>query len=430
MGRHRTGRDSGDGDNPNADHPRTAADATADQHISPESPEGFERWLGHLTGDGPELTYRWPEDTAQPPADEDRPAIHPAYRWDLPPKRTPPVEAAPTERSVVTPFRRKARPNPYEPGLPEAAGFGPGTPPVGDGEATRADPQLAPQAEVSYRWPDSGVAVELSGKRDSGPEVFAEPGARSRFGRTALLSGLSVLVAVGVTFAGVRLVGDRTDLVFEAPAATCEPARCGAAPAVPQPSATDFATPEDSPADSPADSPPADKAKPTPKASVPVVQAKPTPSRTASPKAKKTATPTPTEDDVPTGAGTALEEGDGPVSNDEPDQNALRLAVPSVTVAFEVTQEDFDGYSARIIVQSGSDDIADLRVRIPVSGEILTVEGAQFEVRNGQLILSSLVPLVAGEELIVDVIASGSPTPPSECVLTGGDCAIAAPPTL
>jgi hypothetical protein len=255
--------------------------------------------------------------------------------------------------------------------------------------------------------------------------LFSELGARSRFGRAALLSGLSVLVAVGITFAGVKLVGDRTNLVLEPPAATCEPVACGAAPAVPQPSATDFATPEESPSPT-ADEP---KPKPTPKSTAPVVvQAKPTPSRTASPKPKKSATPTPTEDEE-TPIGTGLEEGGGPSSNDDPPVD-LRAAAPAVTVAFEVTQEDFNGYAARIVVLSGSEDISDLRLAIPVSGEVLTVEGAQWEIQGGQLILTSLAPLRAGEELVVDMIANGSPTTPSGCVLTGGDCTIAAPPTL
>ncbi|WP_155356307.1 hypothetical protein [Acrocarpospora macrocephala] len=271
--------------------------------------------------------------------------------------------------------------------------------------------------------------MELSGKsRDSGPDLFTEPSSRGRFGRTALLSGLSVLVAVGVTFAGVRLVGDRTDLVLEPPAASCEPGGCGAAPAVPQPSATDFATPEESPSPT-ADKP---KPKPTPKSTAPaIVQAKPTPSRTNSPKPKKSPTPTATEDDeVPVGIG--LEEGGGPSSNDDApaDGNTLRVAAPAVTVAFEVTQEDFDGYAARIVVLSGNEDISDLRLAIPVTGEVLTVEGAQWEVRRGQLILTSFAPLLAGEELVVEMIANGSPTTPSDCVLTGGDCTIAAPPTL
>ncbi|WP_218038893.1 hypothetical protein [Acrocarpospora pleiomorpha] len=291
-----------------------------------------------------------------------------------------------------------------------------------------------PKAQVDYRWPpeeSSGVAVELSGKsRDSGPDVFTEHGARRRFGRTALLSGLSVLVAVGVTFAGVRLVGDRTNLVLEPPAASCEPGGCGAAPAVPQPSATDFATPEESSPSPTADKP---KPKPTPKSTAPaIVQAKPTPSRTNSPKPKKSPTPTATEDDDEVPVGTSLEEGGGPSSNDDApaDGNTLRVAAPAVTVAFEVTQEDFDGYAARIVVLSGKEDISDLRLAIPVSGEVLTVEGAQWEVQGGQLILTSVAPLLAGEELVVEMIANGSPITLSGCVLTGGDCTIAAPPTL
>ncbi|WP_214108403.1 hypothetical protein [Acrocarpospora catenulata] len=406
MGRHTSGRQNGeDAENP-----------------SEEGSEQFTQWLGHLTGDGPDLSYRWPEDATSSPASpsspsappsrdsasEEQPYIHPAYRWDLPAKPKP----AGDDGMV---FDRQVRP---DRGQPYAA-------PVPD----------QPSPEVTYRWPEE--PTEIAGAPQtveiSGPEPV-DLASRSRFGKAALLSGISVLAAVGLTFAGVRLVGSNTSLVLEPPAASCAPGTCEAAPArtgaLPDPLDTATATPEAAPTTaSPEPSPSEAEAAPVKVKSAPSPSAvRPTPSRT--PKPKKSATPSPTPTEEPTRADVGLEEGGEPSgTSPSPSPARLRSAVPHVTVGFEVFQEDPEGYSARLIVQTDR-DISGLSLTIPFTGELLTVGGAEATVHGDRLTLTSATPLLAGEELVISLIANGTPEPPAECTVKGGDCAIAGPPSI
>ncbi len=258
-----------------------------------------------------------------------------------------------------------------------------------------------------------------------------------RFRRLAILSSVTVLLAAGVTFAGIRLVGNETTLAIEPPGSGCASTNsCGAAPAM------DMITPTSAPTDSPTETDSATDPGVAPSATPTTTPeaAKPTPSAvtpTPVPKTKKTPTATPSKkppvsvDDEPTqdsGSDGVIEDPGTTTDEAAPDQGDIRVAeAPQVAVGFEVLRQDDIGYTARIVVRNeGAELSGGWTLEFPVGGEVTAVDGVQWEQRGGTLVITPEASLAAGEELTITFDANGTAEQPSDCTLSEGECRLSA----
>lgn len=294
-----------------------------------------------------------------------------------------------------------------------------------------SDEQLPPEEPSGRR----------RGRRRPGRDsVDAPPNGR---GKVALLSVAAVVVVLGGTVAGVKLMGSSGDV------AKCPGGKCAAVQASNQPGplattsapVEDSETPTEEPTETESDSP-----EPTTPTGTHVPrrtqgpQATPTPTPTKKVKVKTSATPTrrPTEQDTLTPTDTPSD--DSPTSTDAPtattsgDTGGFPTTNPtstgqanagSVNLTYNVVRRGLVGYTAKLsVANSASNALASATVSIPLAGKVLDVKGADWSQDGDLLILDVSSTLAAGDTIDVTIDATGPSTTPQTCGLVGGDCSI------
>lgn len=313
----------------------------------------------------------------------------------------------------------------------------------GDSVPPGAWPLAAPEAGndvASAAWVSAFAEPgnEEPGKDGGGRRGFLgsgwhdeEPEPRPRrFRRLAILSTVTVLLAAGVTFAGIRLVGGETALTIEPPVSGCASTNsCAAAPAmdaitptiVPTDSLTDPAIdPGVSPSTTPTKTPEAAEPTPTAVSPTPVPKTKKTPAATPSKKPPATVDDEPTQDTDSVGE---IEDPGTATDEETPDQRDIRVAeIPQVALGFEVLRQDDIGYTARIVVRNEGADLSGWTFELPVGGQVTAVDSGQWEQRGGILVITPDAALAAGDELVITFDGDGTAEQPSECTLSEGEC--------
>ncbi|MEW9534060.1 hypothetical protein [Microbispora sp. NPDC049125] len=301
-----------------------------------------------------------------------------------------------------------------------------------------------------------------------------EPRPPRRLRRMALISGFSVVLAVGLTVGGVKLAAGRTALTMEPPSSECATAaQCDSAPGgtlaaggVTAPAAPGTFGAPDSAAPLPgdtgdlgSDAGPTSSASPSALPSAgdaPAGAGTPTtpgsrttkasggkhtrePSATGSPAGVPDDTSASSDDSPVSGGdspadtgssaaagGTTGDDADTPMAADADDPQARADAPGDVSVDFAVTGRDRRGYAAQLAVRNEGAALSSWTIELPVGGRVTGVEGADWRQDGGTLVVTSGDPLTEGGELRIAFDAVGDPRTPGECVLAGGDCAVAA----
>jgi hypothetical protein len=235
---------------------------------------------------------------------------------------------------------------------------------------------------------------------------------------------VSVVVAVGITFAGVRLVAHPTALTIEPPAKTCS-SDCGGT-AGPGTAADSVVTVD----------PTQSVAGPTP---LPSATAKPSPTPSAKhsrtkPAVLATAGPTPSRSS-PSPSRTREARVSDPQPGETPENDAMSTqddgglaaaADPHVSVDFLVTGENGAGYAVRLTIRNdGSDALSGAAVEIPVSGQVMRANTSGWTQRDDGTLVITLDDLEGGGETVVRFRALGAPSIPDSCTLSTGSCVIA-----
>lgn len=284
-----------------------------------------------------------------------------------------------------------------------------------------------PELENGQPEDDGGAGRGFLG---SGWDDEPEPRPR-RVGRLAIISTICMLLAVGATYAGIQLAGNRTALAIKPPASGCSSTNsCGAGPAV------DAVSPAGQPTDSPSAIDPdvypstAPSVTPTPKA---VPDKSDVASPTPSPKAEKPRTLTPSRkppvvvDDEPIQAednGENVQDVVPPGDETAQAEDDSRLAAPQVALGFEVLREDEAGYSARLVIRNDGADLSGWTLELPVGGQVTAVNGVEWEQLGGTLVITPAESLPSGGELTIEFDADGVAEPPVECSLSEGECRV------
>ncbi|GGS58913.1 hypothetical protein GCM10010156_16980 [Planobispora rosea] len=231
----------------------------------------------------------------------------------------------------------------------------------------------------------------------------------------------------------------------------------------PEPDVTDTAGPAEEPTprpDSSRKAAPPERAETSPEP-VPVATRRDRVNPSSSPRAPRDAEteppaddPPPTRDPLPTEEPSPFEEqsppqqqeGD-PFSTDEwPESTPERTPTPAptvsqpppskspetslsagdgtVTVDFRSERKRSRAYTARLVVTADR-DLSVLRLSLPVSGEVTSLDGAEWRQVGGTLVMESPRAMVAGEELVISFAAQGRMRTPQTCRSTPGDCTIA-----
>ncbi|MER6831291.1 hypothetical protein ABT352_35240 [Streptosporangium sp. NPDC000563] len=299
---------------------------------------------------------------------------------------------------------------------------------------------------------DTAATSATSTALDPWPEDEEGSGGRVR---KALLIVAAVAVVLGGTVVGVRALAGS-----ESPA-DCPPAGCVAASNQPLPEADDTGlaeepTEEPAPEDEPAEpgdetpEPEDEKARPTAAPDRPSPRrgdggTTSTPRPTPTPKATRApldvdarpddSSPT----DEPGSAPEPLVVGEQtpapaeqPLSSAGPDpapSETTFVAPPSaggaaITVGAGVVRESSRTYTVELVV-AANENVANLTVSLPVSGEISSVRGAGWEQVDGDLVIESRKNLRAGERFVVTFTASGDAEIPASCWSEQGECSVA-----
>ena len=319
-----------------------------------------------------------------------------------------------------------------------------------------------------------------SGNGTAGPsqDSAGPAGAPRRPDRLAVTTALAVLLAIGVTAGGVRLISQRYELTM-APSgsATCDaytscvtsaagdalptsgPAEeerpdASAAPETPLPgsAATPSAPPATAPSE-PADASPEPRPAPTTAGPADATAAPlaagrataPTSPRQAGADAGDAGEAPQGRSDTGRAAPDTRAEPDLPAPREEtgPAEGAARLpypdasgprpgaapgagaVTPGVLLRFTVTGAHDTGYRAELVVRA-TRDLPGWTVTLRVGGRVTALDGAEWRQRGRTLTIRSAEPLAAGEERRIAFEAEGAPWPPTECALAGGECAVTA----
>lgn len=288
---------------------------------------------------------------------------------------------------------------------------------------------------------------------DPWPEDEERSGGRVR---KTLLVVAAVAVVLGGTVVGVRALAGS-----ESPA-DCPPAGCVAAASnqpVPEADATGLA---EEPAEEPApDDEPSEAGDETPEPGGERARSTPAPDRTSTRRGGGvTSTPRPT----PTRKATRAPLTDEPSLTDEsadeptsdptpqplvvsdrtqaPAELPLNSAGPdpvpsettfsapppaggaAITVGADVVQDGSRSYTVELVV-AANENVENLKVSVPVSGEVSSVSGAEWEQVGDNLVIESPDGLGAGEELVVTFTARGDAEIPASCQSDQGECSVA-----
>ncbi|MEU4409533.1 hypothetical protein AB0F88_33900 [Streptosporangium sp. NPDC023963] len=290
---------------------------------------------------------------------------------------------------------------------------------------------------------------------DPWPEDEERPGGRIR--KTVLVVA-AVAVVLGGTVVGVRALAGS-----ESPAG-CPPAGCVAAASnqpVPEADTSDEPAAED-PSEEPApdDEPSEETGDETPRPGDQRTRSTPAPDRTSTRGGGEgTSTPRPTPTRKATRApvdtdesSTSEESADEPTSTPEPLIVSERTPAPepppssspgpdpvpsetassaaplaggaAITVGADIVQERSRTYTVELVV-AANESVEYLQVSVPVSGEVTSVSGADWEQAGDSLLIESPEGLEVDEELVVTFTASGDAEIPQSCRSDQGECAVA-----
>ncbi|MFF3439856.1 hypothetical protein [Streptosporangium sp. NPDC002721] len=302
---------------------------------------------------------------------------------------------------------------------------------------------------------DSSGPSRTSTTYDPWPEDEERSGGRIR--KTVLIVA-AVAVVLGGTVVGVRsLAGSDTP-------ADCPPSGCVAAASnQPAPEADTADEPvTEEPAEEPAsDDEPSETGDETPRPgderarSTPVPDRpstrgggenastpRPTPTRkptrapsdtdesSASDEAADEPAPTPTQEPLVVGERTPAPEQ--PLGSAEPDPvpSETTSSTPplaggaAITVGADIVSDRARTYTVELVV-AADESVERLKVSVPVSSEVTSVSGADWEQVGDNLLIESPEGLGADEELVVTFTASGDAEIPRSCRSDQGECAVA-----
>ncbi|MFI6598032.1 hypothetical protein ACIBHX_17385 [Nonomuraea sp. NPDC050536] len=318
--------------------------------------------------------------------------------------------------------------------------------------AGAADTALLDSGETGFLgsgWADEELPPEEPSGRRRGrrkppnrDSVDAPPSGR---GKVALLSVAAVVVVLGGTVVGVKMMGASADL------AKCPGGKCAAVQASNQPGpqvstsapVEDSDTPTEEPTTTESDSP-----APTATTGTQVPRRtqvpQPVPTPTKKVKVKTSATPTrkPTQQDAPVPTDTPSDDSptatDAPTATTSSDTGGFPTGNPnptatvqpgsnagSVNLTYDVVRRGLVGFTAKLnVTNSASNALSAATVSIPVAGKVLDVRGAGWSQDGDLLILDVSSTLAAGDSINVTIDATGSSTAPQTCGLVGGDCSI------
>ncbi|GAA4571168.1 hypothetical protein [Planotetraspora kaengkrachanensis] len=254
--------------------------------------------------------------------------------------------------------------------------------------------------------------------------------------RLALVSGVSVVLTLGLIIGGVQVLSGRTELTVQASDSSCAaPGQCDTE------QTADSAPTEDDPAgDGPASSAPTASAGRTP-----VGSRSATPGTTPSVTAGTTAPATPgtTPAGAPAGSPTrdvtqspvttpsastpvdaapppAPPSGDGG-SEPEATQPA---ASDRVRVSVRLDWQAGGWYGAKVTVHNEADDLSSWTVALPLEGSAVQVGAEHWDQDGDTLSIGSSRSLRSGRDTTVSLTFRGRFQAPGGCTLAGGECTV------
>ncbi|NRQ38582.1 hypothetical protein HII36_43180 [Nonomuraea sp. NN258] len=279
-------------------------------------------------------------------------------------------------------------------------------------------------------------------KPPSDGDVFDAPPAGR--GRVALLSVAAVVVVLGGTVAGVKFISSSGE------PETCATSNCTAVQSAPVSSAPPSDPVEEEPEEEPIETAADEEAEPSDTPTPKTTQAVRTPRRPTTPSPtptkSKTKTPAqPTEEPEPTPEESVSESPTEEETALDPDTNAggvptapATTAAPtatattqsapsggSVNLQQQVVRQGVTRYTARVnVLNDSGETLAAPTLSLPVEGEVLNVNGAEWTQDGDLLIIDLPEKLASGESVEITYTATGEPADPENCGLVGGECAV------
>ncbi|MFD0658514.1 hypothetical protein [Thermocatellispora tengchongensis] len=97
----------------------------------------------------------------------------------------------------------------------------------------------------------------------------------------------------------------------------------------------------------------------------------------------------------------------------------------AVRVGFDVVNRALVSYTAELkVVNDTTDDLARMRLSLPVGGVVSSVPGVEWDQRGDTLVLDYDAEVPAGEEVVITFTAVGEAEAPDDCKVTGATCAV------
>ncbi|MBX6381928.1 MAG: hypothetical protein IRZ07_02980 [Microbispora sp.] len=437
MGRHTVGRNAREGQPSPGNRPGMAA--------GPDDP-ALRLPRGEATQTLPVTAYAGPETTAGSPP------------WPV-----PPAEAA-----------GNGVPWPVPPSESTARMFAALSPESLESE----NPEPVGRASSRLRAPSDRL-VASGPPRDPGPAGPARDDRNEqprRLRRAALVSGLSVLLAVGVTTGGARLLAGRTSLTLDQPTTACPASEACAAEGAPASGPLGGTTVSGEPTGDPAGTgredgnrgdggqsdtghdgqkstrqdgsgrdgsaqtratpaPPAASAAPErdhPRARTHAPSSSSAPRASSHPKVGDAASAVVVDGTADTGGEAAPDDTEygGNGADDAGTTDMARAesapAGGAVQVRFTVTQRDENGYTARLAVRNEGPALPAWTIRLAVGGRVTQVDGAGWRQQGDTLVLTSDAGLDERGAVTLTIHADGVPAAPAGCELSEGRCEVTA----
>ncbi|GAA3420516.1 hypothetical protein GCM10018952_63980 [Streptosporangium vulgare] len=329
------------------------------------------------------------------------------------------------------------------------------------GRRLRPEESVATETRTGFLGSGWSSKSELSDSSDASTTFDPWPEDEERSGgriRKTVLIVAAVAVVLGGTVIGVRaLTGSGSPV-------DCPPAGCVAAASnqpVPEADTGDEPVSEEPSEEPPPEDEPSEAGDKTPKPGDGRARSTPAPERTSTrgggggtstprptPTRKATRAPVdtdepspsdePADDPSPSLTQEPLVVGDRtpppgePLSSTGPDpvpsettSSAFPLAGgAAITVGADIVRDRSRSYTVELVV-AASESVERLKVSVPVSGEVTSVNGADWEQVGDKLLIESPEGLGADEELVVTFTASGEAEIPRSCQSDQGECAVA-----
>ena len=319
------------------------------------------------------------------------------------------------------------------------------------GESTMAGPPTPAWAEAETGFLASGWSSDEQpeepepGRRRARRKPPKPPGppdgppsGRGK-GRMALLAVAAVAVVLGGTVVGIKMMGS-SDGAESCPEGNCAAVQVTNQPVPQSEEPVEDTEPAEEPVDEPEEETPA--ASPTPSVRPTAGQPRRTSTPTPKPTRSKTKQARPTEDPVEEAVpeespeATPTEEAPPPGDTDSgtvpteggtPEPGASTPpAGGSVNVRFNVVKQRLTGYTATMdVINSSAKTLSALTLSMPVRGQVLNVDGAEWTQDGNLLIIDLASPIAKGDTAEITISATGRAGQPSNCGLVGGECAVA-----